>query len=85
MGSEMSCPCGKRTIEEPYYDNKEEVVTPKHTPTSYEDIKFKADFEFEKSRLVIFQIEDIEKFFRTPKNFMIKQTNDNSIPVKLYL
>jgi hypothetical protein len=88
MGSEMSCPCGrKQPLEEIAPFNSEEKVTPQSTPstssTISEDIKIKSEFEFQNSKLVIFQIDDIEKFFRTPKNFIMKPNKENTVPVRL--
>lgn len=79
MGSEMSCPCSRKQNFEDFRDNYKEdgFSTPNEKTSTPDDITFKSDFYFDKYRLVIFFIDDMERFFKNQNNFLLKSSNDS--------
>jgi len=77
----MSCPCQRKgMVIEDESDKKDKWFTnPEEKIYSKDDIKFKCEFLHENSRLVIFDIDEMDKFFKIPKNFLMKTANDESV------
>jgi hypothetical protein len=77
MGSEMSCPCStnRNGIEVLV---KKEASSSGITPNYFidEDLKFDIDFRYENARIMVLEIENIEKLFKKSNNFLVPTNKD---------